>query len=264
MKTLWMSDLHFVHKGAVLGHDPRIRLRAAIAHINAHHGDAEMCLISGDLVDVATIQNYRALREALDTLAMPYWPMTGNHDDRGLMRDALPLPEGTMPDFVQYTIAVSGALIVCLDTLLPGADAGEMCTARLAWLEAVLREAGDRSVLLFLHHPPMTLGLPMLDPDNLTDGAALLDLLERYPCVTHLFCGHVHRPITGTVRGMPFATMRSVLYQAPPPRPAWDWSTFQPAPEAPALGVLHIANGNVTLQYDQFCPYAVGVPGQSG
>jgi len=39
-----------------------------------------------------------------------------------------------------------------------------------------------------------------------------LKLISEYKCVKYLFIGYVHRPTTGTVCGVPFATMRSILY----------------------------------------------------
>lgn len=258
-KAIWMSDLHFAKDGDVLGHDPRVRLRRAIAQINTHHGDAGLCVISGDLVNRGMAEDYHALRQELDALQIPYAPMMGNHDNRGLLRDALPLPKGGMPDFIQYGVETPEGLILCLDTHREGSDAGEFCAARANWLGRTLTEAGDRPVFLFLHHPPMALGLPMQDSDRMGDGDQFLDLISAFPTVRSLFIGHVHRPITGTIRGIPFSTMRSVLYQAPPPRPDWDWSSFTPAREAPNIGILSFAGGDVALQYDQFCDAGLGV-----
>ena len=257
-KLIWMSDLHFASDGDVLGHDPRARLRAAIAFINQHHADAAACVISGDLVNRGSARDYAALAELLATLDLPVLPLVGNHDDRALLRTDLPLPPDAMPDFVQYRVDVPWGRLLCLDTLLPGQDAGAFCNARADWLQAQIADAGDRPLYLFLHHPPMPLGLPMQDTDRMQDGDAFLDLIAGQPAVRHLFIGHVHRPITGTVRGIPYATMRSVLYQAPAPRPAWDWDSFAPAAEAPDLGVLTLTDGDVTLQYTQICPASVG------
>jgi 3',5'-cyclic AMP phosphodiesterase CpdA len=149
-------------------------------------------------------------------------------------------------------------LILCLDTQKSGSDAGEFCAARTAWLRSELEAAGDTPVFLFMHHPPHVLHLPMLDVDNMQNGDAFLDLVSEFDCVRYMLLGHVHRPVSGVVRGVPFSTMRSVLYQAPAPRPEWDWSTFQPSEEAPNFGVVMISDGAITIQYDQFCPYAVG------
>ncbi len=66
MKLIQVSDLHFVPPGKRLhGLDPRARLEAAIADINAAQGDAELCLFTGDLVDNGAPEAYAALGEAL-------------------------------------------------------------------------------------------------------------------------------------------------------------------------------------------------------
>lgn len=254
-----MSDLHFVAEGLVQGHDPRKRLSLAVEYINAHHGDAAYCVVSGDLVDRGTAADYAAVARHLGRLAMPCLPMVGNHDVRDLLRASLPLPGAAMADFVQYGLRTDMAHIICLDTLTPGADGGSFCDERMDWLARTLSDAADTPAIIFLHHPPMDLGLPMQDQDRLHDGEALLDLLDAHGNVRQLCIGHVHRPITGTVRGIPFATMRAVLYQAPPPQPAWDWDSFKPAHEAPALGVLTVQGGDVQVQFAQFCDYSDGV-----
>ncbi len=260
IKTIWMSDPHYTHAGTVLGYDPRVRLRAAIDHVNTHHADAQMCIISGDMVNRGSRADYEGVHSELRALNVPYMPMVGNHDDRQLFREFLPVPDQCMADFVQYSVATSQGIIVCLDTLKSGSDAGAFCQKRRAWLSTVLNDAGETPVFLFMHHPPMALGLPMQDRDNMENGDAFLDLVSSYSCVQYMFIGHVHRPMTGTYNGIPYATMRAILYQAPPPKPAWTWDTFSPAREAPNLGVIHISNSGVNLHYDQFCDWQVGAP----
>ncbi len=258
MKLIWLSDPHFVAEGDVLGHDPRVRLQAATGFINQNHADSSFCVISGDMVNRGTVADYDGLAGLLADLKIPVLPMVGNHDDRALFRAALPLPENCMTNFIQYAVPTPEGLIICLDTHKVGSDAGAFCAERLSWLDTVLADAGDTPAYIFMHHPPMKLGLPMQDTENLLDGEAFLDLVARHANVKYLFIGHVHRPITGTVRGIPFATMRSVLYQAPAPVPAWDWDSFAPGQEAPNLGVLTLDALGVNLQYVQFCDYSEG------
>ncbi len=197
-KIVWLSDLHFLANGDVLGHDPRARLDAAIRHINAHHADADLCVISGDLVNRGTVGDYAALAERLKTLAIPYFPMVGNHDNRDLLRTFLALPDQVMPGFVQYAIPTEDAALICLDTQKTGSGAGAFCQERLDWLDAALTDAADRPVVLFMHHPPASLGLPMQDSENNLDGARLLELLSNHDNLRYMCIGHVHRPVTGT------------------------------------------------------------------
>ena len=212
LKAIWMSDLHYSHETDVLGHDPRVRLKAAVDHINEIHSDASFCVISGDMVNRGTQADYQALSKQLEAVKMPVLPMAGNHDDRRLLRENLPLPTTCMDQFIQYSVPTPSGLIICLDTQKTGADSGELCAERLTWLKDVLEGAADTPVYIFMHHPPKAVGLPMQDADGLQDGHVFLDLISGHECVKYLFIGHVHRPISGTMSGVPFSTMRSVLY----------------------------------------------------
>jgi len=258
-KLIWLSDLHFTANGLVQDHNPRERLDTAIIHINEQHPDASLCVISGDIVDRGEAEDYEEVAKRLSGLDCPFYALVGNHDNRTLFRENLPVPDNCMLDFIQFPVITKDAVLLCLDTQHEGFDDGEFCTKRLEWLGSMLDRYKDRPVILFMHHPPMSLGLPMQDTDQMLEGSAFLDFIAEHNNIAHICIGHVHRPISGTVRGIGFTTMRSVLYQAPPPRPSWDWSTFNPSQEAPSLGVVVVKNGDVVIQYEQFCNYSVGV-----
>lgn len=257
-KLIWLSDPHFTANGLVLGHDPRIRLQAAIDFINTHHHDADHCIISGDLVNRGTDADYAALANMLKPLIVPLLPMAGNHDERTKLRSHFQLPQTAMPDFIQYAATTPNAQILCLDTQKTDSDAGEFCAERSNWLELRLAQNPETPTYLFMHHPPRALGLPMQDADCMENGEAFLNLIARHPQIKHLFIGHVHRSVTGTMNAIPFATMRSVLYQAPPPIPDWNWDTFAPAPEAPQIGILTLKGADCHLHYTQFCDFQTG------
>ena len=86
MKFIQFTDLHFVPRGKTLhGLDPYKRLEACIDDINRHHGDAEMCVITGDLAQSGQLDAYRDLRTCLSRLNLPVRLMVGNHDRRKQM-----------------------------------------------------------------------------------------------------------------------------------------------------------------------------------
>ena len=262
-KIIWMSDPHFQNEGTIDGLDPRARLSAAIEHANMHHGDADFVILSGDLVGDDIEGDYTALAGHLAKSELRIYPMMGNNDDRDGLRSRLSLPADTMPDFIQFALETVDGLVVCLDTHKVGSHAGQFCDARRDWLDEVLSKNGGRDAYIFMHHPPMALGLPKQDEIMLEDGDSFLEMMCRHTNVKHLFMGHVHRSTCGTIRGVPFATLGALSFQAPAPRPAWDWEGFIAPKEAPQYGVLEISNGNTTLQYTQFCDFALGMDGYS-
>lgn len=254
-----MTDPHFLAEGLTQGINMRTRLTSAVDHINELHSDAEFCIISGDMVNQEADADYDALKEHLQRLKIPYFTMMGNHDDRLSHKKLFNLPENCMDEFIQYSIVTDEGLMICLDTHKSGEVAGEFCQKRLDWLKQTLDNAGDVPVFMFMHHPPMNLGLPIMDIIKNDNGEQLLDLIGQYSQVKYLFIGHVHRAIGGTVRGIPFSTMKGISFQAPPPVPDWNWDTFKPAEEAPAYGVVHFNKGDVNMQYIEFCKFDVGI-----
>ncbi len=258
-KVVWMSDPHFQNNGTIDGLDPRIRLDAAISYLNTNHADADFAVVSGDLVGDDIAGDYAGIAPYLAASTVPIYPLMGNNDERAGFRKNLMLPADAMSDFIQYVVETNDETFICLDTHKIGSHAGEICAARQAWLDAVLRRSLEKPVYIFMHHPPLALHLPAQDEIMLENEEVFLDLISAHGNVKHLFMGHVHRPTAGTVRGIPFATLGAVSFQAPAPRPAWDWESCKLPQEAPQLGVLHFERDNVVLQFTQFCAYEVGI-----
>lgn len=258
MKLVWLTDLHFETTGLVAGHDPRMRLDAAAEFVSAYLSDADLCLITGDIVETATTGNYAEVANRLAQLPVPVCVVPGNHDDRSLLLQAFAMPGQVMPGFAQYAVERDGAVLMCLDTLVPGKDHGFLCQERLGWVADRLAEARGRPLIVALHHPPAAIGIPVLDADNLRNGAALLDLLSRHDGPVQVLAGHVHRSASVVAGGIPVRTQRAVLYQAPAPVPAWDWDSFAPPQEAPGLGLVTAQQGQITVHDLTFCSYDHG------
>ena len=259
IKIIWMSDPHFQNTGTIAGLDPRVRLRAAINYLNEHHADADFAVMTGDLVGDDIEGDYRGIAAYLADAVVPIYPVMGNNDERNGFRKHLVLPDSVMPDFIQYTIEMPDGRFLFLDTHKLGSHAGQYCAERQFWLEEALRAAPTKPAYIFMHHPPLALGLPPQDTIMLDEGTVFVELLKRHRNVAHLFMGHVHRPTAGTVAGVPFATLGALSFQAPAPRPVWDWDSFRPPQEAPQLGVILIQGGNVVVQYTQFASYDIGM-----
>jgi Icc protein len=249
-KLIHLTDPHLVPPGEPLyGLDPLARLRAALAEVNRAHADANLVLITGDLTDRGEPPAYCGLRAALAGLAVPHALLMGNHDRRDAFLDVFPEAPRTAEGFVQFVIDTPDARIVCLDSLEPGSDAGRLCARRLGWLEATLKANHGRDVLVAVHHPPMAVGMPVMDGIALRDGAVLGDLLVRHGRVRHLLFGHVHRPIAGAWRGIPFTTQRGVSHQCSLGLTA---ATFHGSHEPPAMGIVLLDGEQVVVHGHDF------------
>ncbi|MCC8944216.1 phosphodiesterase [Bradyrhizobium sp. Arg62] len=214
MKIVQVTDLHLTPPGVQhIGCDPQKRLKAAIASINAEHSDAELVVFTGDLAALGQAAAYEQLRNCLAELKVPYRLCLGNGDHRTRFRSSFP---GVMVDdngFVQSTAEIGGHHLIFLDTLATdGNHWGELCDARLSWLRARLDEIGKAPILLFLHHPPFAVGIPLLDSLALRAPERLASVLVGKN-IRHMFFGHLHRPIAGSWNGIPFSVLRSTVSQ---------------------------------------------------
>jgi 3',5'-cyclic AMP phosphodiesterase CpdA len=250
MKFLQISDTHQVASGEMLhGLDPRARLDACIAHINAHHGDAELCVITGDLADRGGAAAYETLKEALGALALPYRLMIGNHDDREAFRAAFPEVPVDGNGFVQSAMDTSAGRFVFLDSVEPGVNWGSFCETRAAWLIAEL-EAAAGPLTLFIHHPPFDIGVPSMDNIRLRDAAAFRGAVAGRRNIRHLFMGHVHQPVSGSWLGIPYSMIPSTNHQVP-----LDMETVKPVPKnhgRPAYAVAFIDDDTVCVHVNDY------------
>jgi Icc protein len=190
-------------------------LERAVAHLNRLAPRPDVVLITGDLVEHGEPEEYARLRGLLDPLSMPCYVIPGNHDSREHLARAFAdrgyLPQGG--GFLHYTVEPWPVRLVGLDTLVPGAPGGHLCSQRLDWLDARLAEAPGRPTVVFMHHPPFVTGLVAMDSMGLEGRDELAEVIRRHPQVERVLCGHVHRPMTRRFAGTVASTSPATAHQ---------------------------------------------------
>lgn len=175
-------------------------------------------VISGDLTDCGLATEYQVLAPLLrrHLRGMRVYLIPGNHDRRGNFRAALGEFPGVCadPEFVQYAVDDLPLRLVMLDSVVPGAGHGELCAARLDWLDATLSAAPHRPTMLVMHHPPILCGLKLADAINLHAADRLAGVLARHTQVERILCGHHHRPITGRLGHVIVCAAPSIAHQS--------------------------------------------------
>lgn len=214
LKFIHITDVHLVEQGqALYGLDPCKRLARCIDSIIEEHSDAELCVITGDLAHIGHSDAYRQLAEQLSRLPMPVLPILGNHDNRDNFKKYFPKVPVDVNGFVQYVQTIEQYCGIFLDTNEPGVSHGVLCEKRAQWLAEQLTK-DNRPVLLFMHHPAFALGIPSMDRIALLNTEPFKAALEGHiHRIKHIFFGHIHRPIFGSWRGIPFSTMRGTNHQ---------------------------------------------------
>lgn len=201
MKFLQFSDLHLRPAGqlayGVVDSNKNARTACEAAHALGTKIDA--VILSGDLTDCGLAAEYAQLRDVVDALSpMPVFLAAGNHDRRDVMLAELPaLSENG--GFIQYAVEDFGVRLVVLDTVVPGATHGELCQARLDWLQKTLTASPGRETMIAMHHPPFLTGIPQFDGTALRNMESFRSIIAANPQVTRIICGHHHRFAFGTV-----------------------------------------------------------------
>jgi 3',5'-cyclic-AMP phosphodiesterase len=215
MKLLHLTDLHLrpADKKAYGMVDSNALARAACDAIARLDATIDAIVITGDLADCGLPGEYAQLQACIDRLApVPVYLIPGNHDRREAMRAALPGLRHT-EGFIQYAVEDLPARLIMLDTIVPGETHGELCAARLAWLERTLAEQPARETMIAMHHPPFLTGIAQFDDINLRNHAEFRRIVAAHKQVTRIICGHHHRMIFGNVAQAVAIVGPAIAYQ---------------------------------------------------
>lgn len=213
-----ISDLHLVPAGALcFGRvDTNDLARRAVAAVNRLKPRPDAVLVTGDIIDTAQAEDYAVAKEILGRLEMPFFLAAGNHDLPSGLAKAFPTPAGSnprLPDCYCYAVDVGAIRLVTLDSSVPGAPHGSLSHEQLSFLDSELANAGERPALVVIHHPPLRTGNPTMDRFALAKPERLANVIEKYPYVLSVLCGHYHHAVFGAFAGTTVAIAPATGHQ---------------------------------------------------
>lgn len=155
---------------------------------------ADFVVVTGDLANTGSVNEYERLRDHLRALLSPYCLLPGNHDNRDALRrvfhDDAYLFENRK--HISYTVDLGDVRIIALDSTEPGRAGGFLDADRLRWLRSQLRIDSQRPVLLALHHPPFRTGVWPMDWLGFVNVRELAKIVEANGQIRRVVSGHVH------------------------------------------------------------------------
>lgn len=208
-----ISDLHMRPDDRPLSDELVMReyIEDAVCSLNKAKPDA--VLVTGDLVDEGTAQEYEMVRTSLDRLDMPFFVLPGNHDDHATLRkvfsdhDYLPAdgPLNWEKDFGPFRV-------LALDSVVSGQDGGRIAAQSLDWLDERLEDSNAETIVA-LHHPPFETQIRGMDAIRCENGYDLETILKKHSTVSRVICGHHHRAISRLWAGTMVMVAPSVAHQ---------------------------------------------------
>ena len=200
-KIIQISDPHIVPHGQLAyGRvDTAVSLSECVNTINRilpQIGPVDMAIVTGDLTDFGTDEEYQRFRQIMAPLEIPYRAIPGNHDKLEAMRTGFS-DQDWMPETgpINWIQELTDLVLIGLDSSVTGNPHGHLGDATLGYLQKCLNAAGGKTVIVGVHHPPFLTGKEKMDIQNLRDSTKLRQILSGYQGEVKLICGHVHRNI---------------------------------------------------------------------
>ena len=192
VSVVQLTDSHlFADQDArLLGLDTFASLEAVIGLALAEVPVMDLVLATGDITQDATPAAYSRFMDAVGRLpAACHW-IPGNHDDAELMREL-----GDASGFSRPWIDSGNWRIVLLDSSIAGAVPGYLRDDQLSILSEAIESAGERHLMVCLHHHPVDIGVDWMQPLGLRNASQFLEVLKGREQVKAVLWGHIHQQL---------------------------------------------------------------------
>jgi len=190
---IWQfSDIHLYADSAreLYGVNCDASLKQILSTALSMEDRADICLLTGDLVQDGSETGYQRLLNYIESLAVCSYCLPGNHDDVYMMQRTLSTGNVSCPGHLLYR----QWLIILVDTTLDSSNAGHLSGAEYRRINDLLQQYTDEHVLLAMHHPPLPTNMAWLDNGVTMDNPARLHtLVAEHPRIRAVIWGHAHQ-----------------------------------------------------------------------
>jgi 3',5'-cyclic AMP phosphodiesterase CpdA len=211
-------------------------------------------VLGGDVVDCDNGgQDYAVIERLFSPLNRPVHLVLGNHDRlETFKRTAQSRVAHDFPGY--YSFDARGYHVVLLCSGETGTVHGLIDEEQLRWFDADLDASHPRPTLVFMHHPPVFVGIPPLDRVNLQNMSDFWEIVDRYPDrLCGVFVGHIHQQISCVHRGVLVASCPATSIQISNNA---DATKIELCDDQPGFNLLDLTDGQVTVRTVRFDPYS--------
>ena len=190
------SDLHLssASGGLSKGVDCWDQLCKMLEHLSCQRS-VDGIVFTGDIAHDESRESYERLRTILNEQDLPYWLVPGNHDDPGLMRDVFSERLSLNNPTMCFCTVLRDTVVIGLDTHEPGSDGGRLSPESLAWFKKKCSEHSGRSIIVFMHHPPLNTEDSFFDLIGLAERESFWETIKQHSQIKAVGFGHLHRSL---------------------------------------------------------------------
>lgn len=242
IKIVQITDTHIIDDGAPSfnDYDTSASLNNVIQEIRLKETDADLILLTGDLVHEPTDSAYQKLADHLSVITTPLYCLPGNHDDPKKMDYVM----GANGFDMSKQIRIGDWLIILLNTHLSGEHAGELNQEELEFLAKSLNANQECYCLIALHHHPVSINSTWMDAMSLINPDDFFNVIDGYKQIKAIFWGHIHQEFKTERNGVSFYGTPSTCLQFTP-----ESNVFQVDNKSPAYRTIILKkSGRVNSQ----------------
>ena len=214
LRVLHLTDPHLfaATDGSLRGTVTFASLSAVLEHYRSGDWQADIVVVTGDLIQDDSAAAYENFRQLLDGLALPVYCVPGNHDIRPLMQETL----GEPPFHYCGSLEHGDWLIVGVDSCVDERAGGEITAAEFDRVDAAIAASDASHVMLYLHHPMVALGSRWLDSVGMENGDEAVRRFAASGRVRLAIFGHVHQDFATEIDGLRIVATPSTCSQFAP------------------------------------------------
>ena len=214
LKILQISDLHILPEptDTMLGLNTEYYFQACLKHAHQQFDAFDLILVTGDLAQDPCPGSYQRIVQQLQNYQTPCMCLPGNHDDFEMMSQCLNRDQITCNKLLQ----MNGWQIIGLNSQKQASPIGKLSPDELVFLQKTLSARPDMPTLIALHHPCIATGSAWLDVMQIENSAEFLSLLQQFPQVKAVTCGHVHQEIYAEIEQIKLFSAPASCFQFTP------------------------------------------------
>ena len=208
-----LTDSHLFGEadGTLLGMNTRATLARVIDQVLTEQPRIDLMIASGDLSQDGTLASYQAFAQMTARINAPARWFAGNHDEPAGMEQAA---QGT--SLLEPVVDIGNWRITLLNSAVPGSVPGYLADDQLQLLAQALSEAPQRHHLICLHHHPVSIQCPWMEPIGLRNPHALFEVVARFPQARAMLWGHIHQELDREQDGLRLLASPSTCIQFKP------------------------------------------------
>ena len=111
------------------------------------------------------------------------------------------------------TFSLNNWLFLFLNSHYPEHVGGQLVQQEFDFLQQNLAAATKMHVMIFLHHQVLPIACSWLDKIKLNNSNQLLNIIDQYPNIKAVICGHVHQATNTLRRGVSYLSTPATSWQ---------------------------------------------------